>query len=148
MSNNVNNSKPTMLKPDYSINNRIEVNKGKDVVAEMSNVSLLTCDNEVDSVQGNVEDHEKTSVTNPSVTPIERKVVINALSGRGSKYWLAGEINGVIEQPFADSAADVSCYPRHKTEGMQLKRLDKPLQVSGFREKEITQIAHTVDVEN
>ena len=83
----------------------------------------------------------------PPVGKNGKKLTVNALSGRGSKYWLAGLINGVVETAFGDSAADISCYPKNKTKGMKLRQLDKPIEVSGFREKEIATITHTVDIE-
>ena len=93
-----------------------------------------------------LEDLKSTSKT-PPVGREGKKLTVNALSGRGSKYWLAGMINGAVETAFGDSAADISLYPKHRTKGMKLKELEKPIEVSGFREKESATITHTVDIE-
>ena len=85
--------------------------------------------------------------THQPVNDEMKRVKVDALSGKGSKYWLAGDINGQTATCFADSGADISLFPSSETDGLEMKELPEKFEISGFRDKEVAVISHTVDVE-
>ena len=148
---NVSNSY-TMLKPEYLVEDRnarekqvthldaminVEV-KGEE---KTSNLTNHFSNGDATSGRGN-----ETSVDGREEQKDLKRVEIKVLSGQGSKFWIAGLINDEIVTAFADSAADISLFPKDKAEGMIRTELEKPFEVSGFRGKESVLITHTVEV--
>ena len=138
--------KPSMLRPAYLINNNNQAkNKllGDKQNKQKPTVNTLTCSAETCEESSN--DGQSGIIS--EVPSILKRFKVNVLSGRGSKYWLAGEIMNILQTAFADSAADVSLFPKNRTNGMKLQKLEKPFEITGFKEKQFTLITHTVDIE-
>ena len=102
--------------------------------------SVSNVDTNLNDVENSLRTDGESDVKDSDLERIE----VRTLSGRGSKFWLAALINGVVRTGFADSAADITLFPYEMTDGMKLYELRTKFEVTGFRNKEKAEITHYV----
>ena len=120
---------------------KAKLDKKKDPSVGLSVSNVDTNLDEVD-VENSLKEDNEGDVKDDDLERIE----VRTLSGRGSKFWLAALINGVVRTTFADSAADITLFPYEMTDGMKLYELKNKFEVTGFRNKEKAVITHYVVV--